>query len=96
MVAIKGNIDESTTSKLESEISKFLSSSIILDMTNVAFLSSAGMRVLLSSEKKIKSNGGRLVLVGFSKTIRDTMEMTGLLDLFTYYNNVSDAENALK
>jgi anti-sigma B factor antagonist len=58
------------------------SSKTILDMTNVVYMSSAGLRMLLSIYRHISSNQGKVVLVGLSDELKDTMSMTGFLAYF--------------
>jgi len=56
---------------------------LVLDLTNVAYMSSAGLRMLLSIYRQISGNQGRIVLVGLSDELKDTMSMTGFLGYFT-------------
>jgi anti-sigma B factor antagonist len=56
---------------------------LVLDLTNVAYMSSAGLRMLLSVYRQISGNQGRIVLVGLSDELKDTMSMTGFLGYFT-------------
>ena len=58
------------------------SSKIILDMTSVVYMSSAGLRMLLSVYRHISGNQGKVVLVGLSDELKDTMSMTGFLAYF--------------
>jgi anti-sigma B factor antagonist len=55
---------------------------IILDMTKVAYMSSAGLRMLLSIYRHISGNEGKVILVGLSDELKDTMSMTGFLTYF--------------
>ena len=55
---------------------------LILDMTNVIYMSSAGLRMLLSIYRHISGNQGKVVLVGLSDELKDTMSMTGFLPYF--------------
>lgn len=59
---------------------------IILDLTKTAYVSSAGLRMLLSVYRQISRNQGRIVLVGLSEELKDTMTLTGFLDFFTVHN----------
>jgi anti-sigma B factor antagonist len=59
---------------------------IILDMSQVAYMSSAGLRMLLSVYRQISGNQGRIVLVGLSEELTDTMSMTGFLGYFTVHD----------
>ena len=55
---------------------------MVLDMTRVAYMSSAGLRMLLSIHRTVLASGARIVLVGLSEDIRDTMSATGFLNFF--------------
>jgi anti-sigma B factor antagonist len=57
----------------------------ILDMSQVPFMSSAGLRMLLVLYRTISGRGGKIVLVGLSEDLRSTMSLTGFLDLFHHY-----------
>jgi anti-sigma B factor antagonist len=59
-------------------------SRVILEMTRVSFLSSAGLRVLLMVYRSVSGQGGRALLVGLSGEIRNTMSVTGFLDFFVH------------
>ncbi len=56
---------------------------VILDLSKVAYMSSAGLRMLLSVYRQISGNQGKIVLVGLSEELTDTMSMTGFLGFFT-------------
>jgi anti-sigma B factor antagonist len=56
---------------------------IVMDMTKVGYMSSAGLRMLLSVYRQISGNKGRVVLVGLSDELKETMSMTGFLGYFT-------------
>lgn len=56
---------------------------LLLDMREVTFLSSAALRILLLLYREVEKVGGRVVLLGLSDVIRDTLDVTGFLDFFT-------------
>jgi anti-sigma B factor antagonist len=58
---------------------------VILDMTQVAFMSSAGLRMLLVLYRTIGGRGGKIVLVGLTEDLQSTMSLTGFLDLFRHH-----------
>lgn len=58
---------------------------MILDMSKVSFMSSAGLRMLLALYRTIKGKGGTVLLVGLPEDIRNTMMLTGFLDLFHHH-----------
>lgn len=57
---------------------------MILELSRVTFMSSAGLRLLLVVYRTISARGGKILLVGLSEDLRSTMNMTGFLDLFQH------------
>lgn len=56
---------------------------IVLDMSNVSYMSSAGLRVLLTLYRQVSSAQGKLVFVGLSEELQDTLSSIGFLNQFT-------------
>ena len=54
-------------------------------------MSSSGLRMLLVTYRMITGKSGKVILVGLSEDIRDTMSMTGFLDFFTYLPTLDEA-----
>jgi anti-sigma B factor antagonist len=71
-------------------------SSVILDMTDCTYVSSAGLRVLLYSYKVAASKELKLYLVGVCDEVRDVMNMTGFEKFFEYYNTVEECQKNVK
>ena len=67
-----------------------------MDMTQVQYMSSAGLRMLLSMYRQTQGKEGKLVLVGLSEELQDTMSVTGFLDFFTISETVDAGLTALK
>ena len=68
---------------------------MILDMSRVPFMTSAGLRLLLTVYRGVTGQGGRVVLVGVTEDIRDTMELTGFLEFFTVRGSLDEGIAAL-
>lgn len=85
LVQLIGEIDASTASQVQQEILPLAQpqSKILLDMSQVSYMSSAGLRVLLSLYRQATAEDGQVVLVGLSEDLEDTMSVTGFLDFFT-------------
>jgi anti-sigma B factor antagonist len=84
VVELIGDVDASTASGVQQEILPLAeaNSKILLDMTQVPYMSSAGLRMLLSLYRQTTAKDGKLVLVGLSEDLQDTMSVTGFLDFF--------------
>lgn len=93
IISIEGSIDSKTAGDLQSQIMEKVSetNNVLLDLTKVDYVSSAGLRVLLMIYRQIKSKNGKVILVGVSEEIRDVMSMTGFINFFEITNNINNA-----
>ncbi len=85
-VALEGRLDTVTSPQLEGELRTAVNgiSELIFDMAKLDYVSSAGLRVLLSAQKKIRENGdGRLVVRNASDLVKEVFEVTGFCDILT-------------
>lgn len=69
--------------------------SVILDMTDCTYVSSAGLRVMLYSYKVANSKGLKLYLIGVCDEVRDVMSMTGFEKFFEFYNTVEECQKSI-
>ena len=83
-VTIAGRLDTSTAPKLESEIKESIQdiSKLVLDFTSLEYLSSAGLRVLLSTQKTMNKQG-EMIIKNVNDTINEIFEVTGFIDILT-------------
>jgi anti-sigma B factor antagonist len=97
IVTLDGEIDSSVASEVTEKIVPLVTekAKIILDMTAVAYMSSAGLRTLLSIHRQASNSDVPLILVGLSEEIKDTMSVTGFLNFFTVSKSVEDAKSQL-
>jgi anti-sigma B factor antagonist len=95
IVVIKGRIDSYTAPELSEKLYEITARhryKIILDMNDVIFVSSAGLRVLIDIQKTCKKmNQGEVVLVNIPSRVYETLELAGFTPLFKFYNDVSSA-----
>ena len=84
VVGIAFDVDSRTAPELQEMILPLITAErpLILDMSRVAYMSSAGLRVLLTTYRQARSSHARLVLSGLSEELRDIMAATGFLDFF--------------
>ena len=90
---ISGEIDGQTSSLVQEKLLPLLTAQnkIILNMTEVDYMSSAGLRVLLTLYRQASANDSQLVLVGLSEDVKDIMEITGFLNFFTISETIETA-----
>lgn len=98
IIAMDGELNSTTSDPAYKQISKQLEPGerVILDMTHVNYMSSAGIRTLLLLYRSIKESNGRVVLVGLSEDIQDTLSLTGFLEFFDTRNTLDAALKAIR
>ena len=84
VIEIIGRLDTITAPSLEKIINDNLNNiqSLTLDFKRLEYVSSAGLRVLLGAQKKMK-NGGTLALINVCDDVMEVLEMTGFADILT-------------
>jgi anti-sigma B factor antagonist len=93
IATLSGEIDGKTAPEVQATLAPVIagSSKIVLDMSAVTFLSSAGLRVLLLVYRQAAANHGKVALAGLSEQIRDVMSVTGFLRFFHLADSLEDA-----
>ena len=91
VVGFNGSFDAQTSPKAESAINieiddghKFIG----IDLEMVLFISSAGLRVLLSSKKRLKALGGDLVLIKPREDVMSVLEVSGFAKMFSVMDSL--------
>jgi anti-sigma B factor antagonist len=97
IIELRGELDTNTSREVQVQILSVVEprGQVILDLTGVSYMSSAGLRVLLSLYRHTSNQDGVLVLVGVAEEIRDTMEITGFWGFFTACASMDEALAAL-
>lgn len=82
-ISIDGRIDTVTSPMLEEELRDLTGiTELTLDFANVSYISSAGLRVLLSAQKRMNTLG-KMTLKNVSEEILEIFEITGFTDFLT-------------
>ena len=83
-IALTGRLDTMTAPELDKAINENIAGveELVLDLKELDYMSSAGLRVLLSAEKKMKICG-RMVVKNVNEMIMEIFEVTGFADILT-------------
>ncbi len=83
-IAIEGRLDTTTAPQLESELKACLPgvTDLVLDFASLAYVSSAGLRVILFTVKVMKKQG-KMVVRNVNESVMEVFEVTGFSDLLT-------------
>ena len=81
-IALEGRLDTTTAPELEKELKQNVSglTSLTIDMEKLEYISSAGLRVLLSAQK-VMNKQGNMVVKNVNENIMEIFEVTGFVDI---------------
>ena len=81
-IALEGRLDTMTAPELEAELNKTLGGvdSLVFDFAKLNYISSAGLRVLLSAHKALSAKGG-MKLRNVNEVVQDVFDATGFSDI---------------
>lgn len=80
IAAIYGRLDTVTSSEFEQTLSPYISIQgveLIMDCSQMEYISSSGLRVVLMAHKSISANGGSFIIRNLSKEVRSVFDITG-------------------
>ncbi len=81
-VVLEGRLDTTTAPKLEAELKRSLDGikALVFDIEKLEYISSAGLRVLLSAQK-VMNKQGEMKIIGANEAIMEIFEVTGFVDI---------------
>jgi len=90
---VEGRIDGLTSNELDSFLLRQIDLGeriIILQMDKINYISSAGLRIFISIQQKLKTVGGELILFGLSDSIKDVFKLSGFNRIIKIYDDLID------
>ncbi len=83
-IALEGRLDTMTSPDVEAELKTLLNGvdSLVLDCEKLDYVSSAGLRLLLSAHKTMNDKGG-MKMIHVNEIVREVFEVTGFADVLT-------------
>ncbi len=94
IVIPSGRLDSMTAPNFESELLSQIEAStkgVIVDFNGLDYVSSAGLRIMLMTAKRMKAASRRLIICGLSDSIHDVFRISGFLPIFTIVDSREDA-----
>jgi anti-anti-sigma factor len=92
ILRMRGRLDAISSPSTEKKVFDSINSGqekLLLDLSGISYLSSAGMRMLLSTTKKLKSLSGKLVVCNVTSNVMDVLKMSG----FDHVLEISSTED---
>lgn len=84
-VLLTGRLDTTTSVELDSKMieTEIKEDLVVLDFTNLEYISSAGLRVLLSLKKTLEANGKKLEIHNINEIVKEVFNVTGFINVLT-------------
>lgn len=99
VVTLEGRLDNETTQAFQEKLSSIVDGGqtrLVIDMANLEYISSVGLRAFLLISKKLKPLNGKLVMARLQDHIKEVFDIAGFSSLFPAYPDVEEAIQHVK
>jgi anti-anti-sigma factor len=94
ILEFEGNLDTNTSPDAEAKLNELIdngSQKLLINFGKLAFISSAGLRVLLATAKKLKGTGGNLRICALNPTVQEVFDISGFGSILSVSSSESEA-----
>ena len=94
IVAFEGNLDTNTSPEAESKINELIDAGnqkLLVNFEQLNFISSAGLRVLLATVKKLNASGGELRVCSLNATVQEVFDISGFVTILSVKSTEEEA-----
>jgi len=94
LITVEGRMDAVTTPEFEQKLGGWIDEGeirFIVDFAGLDYISSAGLRGILTSVKRLKAEGGQIVLTSLRGTVKEVFEISGFITIIPVYESVEAA-----
>ena len=94
LIEVTGRVDGLSAEELRQALAEEIqrgANRVVLDLSRVSYMSSAGLRELVAAYRRLQEQGGDLRLAQPSSRVQDVLEMSGLDTIFQIFVTQSDA-----
>ncbi|MHC4070507.1 MAG: STAS domain-containing protein [Planctomycetota bacterium] len=94
ILSFQGNLDTNTSPDAESEINGLIdggAQKLLVNFENLHYISSAGLRVLLATAKKLKASGGDLRICCLNQTVQEVFDISGFATILSVTSSEEEA-----
>ncbi|MBF0496144.1 MAG: STAS domain-containing protein [Deltaproteobacteria bacterium] len=94
VVLLGGRFDAQAAGMVEEKLNGVLDAGhkkLLVDLAGTNYISSAGLRVLLATTKKVKKTNGRIVLSSLTQYVKEVFEIAGFTSIFDIYGDPNEA-----
>lgn len=97
-IVVAGRMDTAGTGQVAADFAAAIATRpprVVVDMSQVLFLSSSGIRLLLSTAKTLNQHGGRMAIAGPQPLVREVLEIVGISTVIPVHVDLESACRAL-
>ncbi len=94
VMTFEGNLDTNTAPQAQEQIDKVIdggSAKVLINFGDLNYISSAGLRVLLTTAKKLKASSGDLKICCLNETVQEVFDISGFSTILTVASSEDDA-----
>ncbi len=94
VMMFEGNLDTNTAPQAQEQIDQLIdggSSKVLINFESLNYISSAGLRVLLVTAKKLKASSGDLKICGLNQTVQEVFDISGFSSILSVVATEEDA-----
>ena len=93
IVAITGSLDSTTSPEAQKSLDAVVAGArkVALDFSQLDYISSAGLRILLGAAKQLRGKGGTLGMFGLNQSVREVFEISGFSSILSVYQSEAEA-----
>lgn len=94
IVGLNGRMDAKTAPLVQEKLLGLIDQGekrLVVDCTDLAYVSSAGLRIFLMAAKRLTQNSGRLVMAAMNEDVKQVFDLTGFSTIFTICTSREDA-----
>ncbi len=98
VVSVSGRMDAVTASDFEKALTEYLdqgNSALVIDFSDLDYISSAGLRSILATAKKMKGMNGTLSLANLKEVVKEVFDISGFSAIIPIYDSVETALGAV-
>lgn len=98
IIDLEGNLDTNTSPEVEKNVNELIEADkdkIIIDLSNTGFVSSAGLRVFLSTAKQLTSKGGVFKICSPNDVVKEILDMSGFSTILDVRSNLEEAVSTM-
>ena len=94
-----GRIDNETSSEFQSKLLSYVTSAgtaLLIDLSNVEYISSAGLRALMTASKQARPSGSRVGVAGLKPVVKEIFEISRFALVVQVFETIADAIAEMK